>query len=185
MRECMEDEVIRAFLNKALFDEIIPTLDLPKDELDAFAGAVIDRFNNPYIDHRLTDIALNSTAKWKARVMPSLTEYYKRKGSLPKCITFSFAAYIAFYHTAKERGENCLNGRRGDGTYAIKDDDWTLDFYLEHKDDDACAIAHAVVNNERMWGGALARLPGFEDAVAAALERIEAVGMYEAMKECL
>ncbi|MBQ6914225.1 MAG: tagaturonate reductase, partial [Kiritimatiellae bacterium] len=170
VRECMEDDVVRGFLNKALFDEIIPTLDLPKDELDAFALAVIDRFNNPYIDHRLTDIALNSTAKWKARVMPSVTEYAKRKGALPKCLTFSFAAYIAFCCKAGE---------------AVRDDAWVLDFYREHAADDAEALANAVVNNEAMWGGALASIDGFADAVAADLARIEAVGMYEAMKECL
>lgn len=185
VRDCMEDEVIHGFMNKTIYEEIIPTLDLPKDELTDFAAAVTERFNNPYIDHALLSISLNSTAKWKARVMPSLTEYVKRVGRLPKCITFSFAAYIAFYHTAKEKGGNCLIGRRGEGIYEIKDDQWTLDFYYDHRDDDAKAIAHAVVNHERMWDGKLAALDGFEDAVAAALERIEAVGMYEAMKECL
>ena len=170
VRECMEDDVIRGFLNKTLFDEIIPTLDLPKDELTEFAGSVIDRFNNPYIDHRLTDIALNSTAKWKARVMPSLVEYVKHEGKLPKCITFSFAAYAVFYRKGGE---------------AVRDDEWVLDFYREHANDDAKAFAHAVVNNERMWDGELARLPGFEAAVAADLERIDAVGMYEAFKACL
>ena len=185
VRDCMEDEVIHGFMNKTIYEEIIPTLDLPKDELTDFAAAVTERFNNPYIDHALLSISLNSTAKWKARVLPSLTEYVKRVGKLPKCITFSFAAYIAFYHTAKEKGENCLIGRRGDGTYEIKDDQWTLDFYYGHRDDGAKAIAHAVVNHERMWDGKLAALEGFEEAVAAALERIEAVGMYEAMRECL
>ncbi len=185
VRDCMEDEVIHGFMNKTIYEEIIPTLDLPKDELTDFAAAVTERFNNPYIDHALLSISLNSTAKWKARVLPSLTEYVKRAGKLPKCITFSFAAYIAFYHTAKEKGENCLIGRRGDGTYEIKDDQWTLDFYYGHRDDGAKAIAHAVVNHERMWDGKLAALEGFEEAVAAALERIEAVGMYEAMRECL
>ncbi len=185
VRDCMEDEVIHGFMNKTIYEEIIPTLDLPKDELTDFAAAVTERFNNPYIDHALLSISLNSTAKWKARVLPSLTEYVKRVGKLPKCITFSFAAYIAFYHTAKEKGENCLIGRRGDGTYEIKDDQWTLDFYYGHRDDGVKAIAHAVVNHERMWDGKLAALEGFEEAVAAALERIEAVGMYEAMRECL
>lgn len=171
VRECMEDETIRAFLNKALFDEIIPTLDLPKDELDAFAGAVIDRFNNPYIDHRLTDIALNSTAKWKARVMPSVVEYAKRKGALPKCLTFSFAAYIAYY---------CGAGS------AVRDDQWVLDFYKQTAAiDDANALVAAVVNNAQMWDGALAAIDGFADAVAADLTRIRTVGMYAAMKECL
>lgn len=185
VRNCMEDDVIRGFMNKTIYDEIIPTLDLPKEELTDFAAAVTERFNNPYIDHALLAIALNSTAKWKARVMPSLLEYVNRKGELPRCITFSLAAYIDFYHAAKEAGENCLIGKRGEDTYEIKDDQWVLDFYLEHKDDDAKAIAHAVVNDQRMWGDELSKLDGFEAAVAAALERIEAVGMYQAMKECL
>ncbi len=185
VRNCMEDDVIRGFMNKTIYEEIIPTLDLPKSELNEFAAAVTERFNNPYIDHALLAISLNSTAKWKARVMPSLLEYVKRMGKLPACITFSFAAYIAFYHTGKEKGENCLVGQRGENTYDIKDDQWVLDFYYDHRDDDAAAIAHAVVNNEKMWGGELAALEGFEAAVAAALERIQAVGMYQAMKECL
>ena len=185
VRACMEDDVIRGFMNKAIYDEIIPTLDLPKEELTDFAAAVTERFNNPYIDHALLDISLNSTAKWKARVLPSLTEYVKRIGKLPRCITFSLAAYIVFYHNAKERGENCLTGIRGSDTYAVKDDGWTLDFFYEHRDDDDAAIAHAVIHNERMWDGKLAALDGFEDAVIADLKRIREVGMYEAMKECL
>ena len=78
------------------------------EDLMGFAAAVTERFNNPYIDHRLLDISLNSTSKWKARVMPSVTEYFRRTGVLPKRLTFSFAAYIAFYHNAKERGDGCL-----------------------------------------------------------------------------
>lgn len=185
VRDCMADNVISGFMKKTVYDEIIPTLDLPKEELTEFAAAVTERFQNPYIDHSLLAISLNSTAKWKARVMPSLLEYAKRTGSLPKCLTFSFAAYIAFYHNGKERGENCLVGRRGENTYEIKDDQWVLDFYFDHRDDDAAAIAHTVVNNQRMWGTALAELNGFESAVAAALARIDAVGMYQAMEECV
>ena len=185
VRSCMEDSVIHGFMNKTIYDEIIPTLDLPKNELTDFAAAVTERFQNPYIDHSLLSISLNSTSKWKARVMPSLLEYEKRTGSLPKCLTFSFAAYVAFYHYGKEKGENCLVGKRGENTYEIKDDPWVLDFYYDHRNDDEADIARAVVNNERMWGPQLAALPGFEDAVAQALMRIKAVGMYRAMEECL
>ena len=185
VRSCMEDSVIHGFMNKTIYDEIIPTLDLPKNELTDFAAAVTERFQNPYIDHSLLSISLNSTSKWKARVMPSLLEYEKRTGSLPKCLTFSFAAYVAFYHNGKEKGENCLVGKRGENTYEIKDDPWVLDFYYDHRNDDEADIARAVVNNERMWGPQLAALPGFEDAVAQALMPIKAVGMYRAMEECL
>lgn len=185
VRGCMEDDVIRGFMNKTIYDEIIPTLDLPRSELEAFAAAVTERFNNPYIDHSLLAIALNSTAKWKARVLPSLVEYVARTGKLPLCITFSFAAYAAFYHGGKERGADCLIGRRGGDSYEIKDDSWVLDFYYDHRDDDAKALAHAVVTNEAMWGDALMQIPGFEAAVARALEQIQAVGMYEALRACL
>ncbi|WP_295865046.1 tagaturonate reductase [uncultured Oscillibacter sp.] len=185
VRGCMEDEVIRGFLDGTVRQEIIPTLDLPRAELEEFADAVAERFNNPYIDHALLSIALNSTAKWKARVLPSVTDYVRRTGTLPRRLTFSFAAYVTFYHNASQRGEGCLIGRRGEDTYEVRDDAWVLDFYDRHRGGSAREIIHAVVNEPRMWDGALAELPGFEEAAAAALERIEAVGMYEAMRECL
>ena len=174
VRDCMQDASIRAFLEKAMFEEIIPTLDLPKEELQSFAASVIDRFDNPYIDHQLLDIALNSASKWKARVMPSLTEYVKRTGKLPKCLSFSLAAFTAFYH----------KGERDGVAYPVRDDAWVLDFFSAHKDDDNAALAHAVVGDERLWDGALAGIDGLEAAVAASLNRIDEVGMYEAMKEC-
>lgn len=185
VRECMEDDAVRGFLERAVYREIIPTLDLPKDQLTDFAAAVEERFNNPYIDHALLSIALNSTAKWKARVMPSVLEYARCAGALPRCLTFSFAAYVAFYRNGRERGDGCLLGRRGEDVYEIKDDPWVLDFYYEHRDDNAGAIVRAVVNNRRMWDGRLADLNGFEEAATAALERIEAVGIRRAMEECL
>lgn len=185
VRNCMEDDVIKGFMNKAIYDEIIPTLDLPMEELSEFSAAVTERFNNPYIDHALLAIALNSTAKWKARVMPSLLEYARRKGTLPKCLTFSLAAYIAFYHNGTEKGENCLLGRRGKDVYEIRDDQWVLDFYYDHREDDARAIARAVIRNEQMWDGVLSGLNGLEETVAAGLEQIAAMGMYRAMEACL
>lgn len=185
VRDCMKDDVIRGFMNKTIYDEIIPTLDLPREDLTDFAAAVAERFANPYIDHALLAISLNSTAKWKARVMPSLLEYKNRTGNLPTCITFSFAAYIAFYHAGREKGADCLIGKRGETTFEIKDDQWALDFYYDHRDDDAKTLAHAVIHNEKMWGAELAELPGFEEAVVAALARIKTVGMYQAMKDCL
>lgn len=185
VRNCMHDDVIRGYMNKTIYEEIIPTLTLPEQELKDFAAAVSERFSNPFIDHRLLDISLNSTAKWKARVMPSLLGYYNKFGKLPRCITFSFAAYIAFYHRGETLTDVSLKAKRGEDTYEIKDDMWTLEFYHEHKNDDAAAIAHAVIHNERMWGTALSELPGFEEEVVKALESIEKNGAYDAMKACL
>ncbi len=183
VRECMQDEVIHSFLNTTLFEEVIPTLDdLPRENLERFAGAVSERFSNPYIDHHLLSIALNSASKWKARCLPSVTEYAKRHGGkLPQCLTFSFAAFLAFYHLGREKGEGCLIGKRGEEKFEIQDDAWVLDFFYEHRDDDNAALAKAVIHNEEMWEGALSSLEGFEEAVVADLNLMEEVGVKEAM----
>ena len=183
VRDCMEDDVIKGFMNKTIYDEVIPTLQLPKDNLMQFASDVSDRFANPFIDHQLLSISLNSTSKWKARCMPSLLEYYKRNNQLPKCMTFSFAAYISFYHNGCEKGVDCLMAKRGDDTYKIMDDQWVLDFYYEHKDDDDATIAKEVINNTKMWGDDLSNLPGFTAQVTEYLALIHDKGMYEALKE--
>lgn len=182
VRDCMEDDVIKGFMNKTIYEEVIPTLELPKDNLMQFASDVSDRFANPFIDHQLLSISLNSTSKWKARCMPSLLEYYKRNNELPKCMTFSFAAYISFYHNGYEKGEDCLIAKRGDDTYKIMDDQWILDFYYNHKDDDDATIAKEVIKNTKMWGEELMKLPGFEAQVTEYLAMIREKGMYEALK---
>ncbi len=185
VRDCINDDVMSKYLQKTIYDEIIPTLDLPKDELLEFAKSVNARFANPFIDHSLLAISLNSTSKWKARVMPSLIEYKKRTGNLPKCLVFSFAAYIDFYRRGYERTENALNAKRGEDVYQIQDDAFVLDFYISHKGDTTEELVSAVVNNKDMWGEELAQIDGFENAVLSALERIESAGMYKAMGELL
>ena len=104
VKECLDDEIVNAFLNKTLFEEIIPTLG-NKEEDVAFGKAVLERFANPFVKHQLLSIALNSVSKFKARVLPTIMEYYKANGKLPKCMTFSLAALIAFYRT-EESNDN-------------------------------------------------------------------------------
>lgn len=186
VRDCMADDVICGFMNKAIYDEIIPTLTLPKDELESFAFSVTERFKNPFIDHALLSISLNSTSKWKARVLPSVKDYIKNTKSLPKCLTTSFALYIAFYKNGKEMTESGLAAVRPNGdSYTISDDKAVLEFYLAHKDDSARGLAYAVCANEDFWGEDLTKLEGFAEMVADTLERIEKEGTYAVMKDCL
>lgn len=95
--EMMDDADFMAYINKGLFEEIIPVLDLPKDELEYFANAVIERFKNPFIKHYLLSIALNSVSKYKVRVLPSLLEYKAQFGKVPAVLSFGLAALIEFY----------------------------------------------------------------------------------------
>ena len=99
VKACVDDEEMSKFIRNCIFDEIIPTLDLPKEELIEYAEKVLERFVNPYIRHRLSSIALNSVSKFKVRVLPSILEYIKRKGCMPEYLLMAFASLIRFYKT--------------------------------------------------------------------------------------
>ena len=99
VKSCIDDPTMNAHIRKCVFDEIIPTLDLPKDELVSYANSVIERFSNPYIKHYLSSIALNSVSKFKVRVLPSILEYINRFNKMPETLIFAFAKLIDFYKT--------------------------------------------------------------------------------------
>ncbi len=99
VKSCIDDAKMNEFLRKCIFEEIIPTLDLPENELKEYANSVLTRFANPYIKHYLSSIALNSVSKFKVRVLPSITEYIKRYNKMPENLLFAFAKLIEFYKT--------------------------------------------------------------------------------------
>ncbi len=187
VRECMQDDTVRNFMNKLLYDEVIPTLPLDKKNLTDFAAAVQDRFNNPFVNHELMSISLNSTSKWRARNMPSFLEYTQSKGELPKCLTMSFAACIAFFsNDIQELNDSGLVCRRPKGnTYVCSDDRWVLEFYYEHRGDRVEDLVHAVMTNCQMWGQDLTEIPGFEAATVENLKYIREKGAKAAYASCL
>ncbi len=95
--DCMEDSNMSTFVKKCVYDEIIPTLDLPEAELKDYADNVFERFKNPYIRHLCASISLNSVSKFKVRVLPSILEYIKRYNKMPENLLVSFGKLIKFY----------------------------------------------------------------------------------------
>ena len=178
VRDCMHDDYVHGFMNKLLFDEVIPILPLDKKDCEDFAAAVTDRFNNPFVDHQLMSISLNSTSKWKARDLPSLLEYEEKFGKLPEALCMGFAAYIAFYSTDLQRREDdALVAKRSSGNeYRIQDDSWVLDFYWDHRDSDDRTLVHDVLSNTEMWDQDLTQVKDLEETVAKDLELIRKDG---------
>ena len=127
VKDCIDDERMNAFLKKCVYEEIIPTLDLEKDELLSYADNVITRFSNPYIKHYLSSIALNSVSKFKVRVLPSIEEYIKRFGKYPENLMFSFAKLIDFYKTD------------------MTNDDKAVEEFMKN------ASVREILANERLW----------------------------------
>ncbi len=187
VRDCMHDDVIRSFMNKMLLEEVVPILPLDQEDCKQFAAAVEDRFNNPFVNHELMSISLNSTAKWRARNMPSLLEYVEKNGTLPTCLSMGLAAYIAFYSNdiqgLTDKGLVCK--RPAGNEYVVSDDRWVLEFYNAHKDDDIPTLVHAVMTNEQMWGQDLTAVPGFEEVTVKNLTKIRTEGAKAAYAACL
>ena len=134
VKSCVDDENMREHIRKCVFDEIIPTLDLPKEELVEYAQNVLERFSNPYIKHYLTSIALNSVSKFRVRVLPSIKEYINRFGKAPQTLVFAFARLIEFY-------------KKG----APIDDEGIIAYMKKHELDEILA-------NEGLWGENLSYL---------------------------
>lgn len=180
VKESMDDPDIKNFMIKTIFDEVIPTLTLPEEELKEFAEAVITRFNNPYVKHSLLSISLNSVSKWRARCLPSLLGYVDKFGSLPVHMTFSLVALMAFYHGTEIR-DKALIGHRDGKEYNIMDDMAVLEFFRDNCEKDTKTFVTAFLGNESFFGQDLNKVPGLTDAVAGYLDDIKSNGMRAAV----
>lgn len=189
VRDCMHDDVVAGFMNKLLMDEVIPTLanDLDVQDCKQFAQAVTSRFDNPFIDHQLLSICLNSTAKWRARDLPTMLDFIDTYHKLPACLTTSLACLIAFYTTGFEgREDDGLHLCRSDNTsYVAQDDASVLDFYAQHHNDDDTTLVHEVLSCEQMWGQDLTKIAGLESRVCDTLHIIREQGAHAAFAACL
>ncbi len=171
VRECMEDTTIRSFMDMAL-SEIKPAVKLPSDQVETFTNSVFERFENPFIRHKVLDISLNSVSKWKARVLPSFRDYYSENSALPKALTFSFAALLAFY-TSNLFEEGVLKAERLDGTkYIIKDGEAELKFFLENSLKPAEEYVKLTAENSDFWGEDLSLYTDFVPTVTKYLTEI-------------
>ena len=180
VRDSMQDDDIRNFMLKTIYEEVIPTLTLPKEELKTFAGEVVNRFNNPYVDHALLAISLNSVSKWRARCMPSFLGYVEKTGKLPVHLTFSLAALMAFYTGTEIRGK-ALIGHRAGQEYNIMDDMPVLEFFRDNCRKDTGEFVTAFLGNVDFFGQDLNEVTGLTEAVVTYLDDIKANGMRAAL----
>ena len=175
VRDCMEDADILSFLERMLEEEILPHLPMDRAELVSFAAAVKDRFCNPYVDHALLSIALNSVSKWRARNLPSLLAYAEAEKKLPPLLVRSLAMLLAFYTSRladlTEEGLSAARvteaGQRE--AYLIRDERWILEFFWMRREADPALLVRDVLASEAMWGQDLTQVPGLTEAVTEAL----------------
>ncbi|MBR2360828.1 MAG: tagaturonate reductase [Bacteroidaceae bacterium] len=177
VRDACQHEVIGQYINKVMFDELMETLNLPKEELQQFAKDVLERFNNPFVDHQVTSIMLNSFPKYQTRDLPGLKTYLERKGELPKGLVLGLAAIITYYK----------GGVRADGAEIVPNDAPEIMQLLTDLWATGCTskVAEGVLGAESIWGEDLNLIPGLTDAIKADLDAIQEKGMMEVVKSIL
>ena len=166
VRDCMNDPVMGRFIRRVVNEEIVPQVKLPEDEVKAFAESVFERFENPFIDHALLSISLNSVSKWKARVLPTFQDYYRANSRLPRLITFSLAALLAFYSSDDFREDGLYAARANGEEYVIHDDDGVLKFFSENSGKEAAEFVSATLSNTDFWGEDMTAYPGLVSTVS-------------------
>ncbi|MCD8140198.1 MAG: tagaturonate reductase [Planctomycetaceae bacterium] len=184
--EMMADDQLGGNLRAMVREEILPGVKLPEPEKEAYAEAVFERFQNPFVRHELLSISLNSVSKWKVRVLPSLKDFVAEKGTLPGRIAFSLAALIAFYK-GRWSGDT-YEGERDGKPYPIRDDKPILDFFTDAWSRHGAApkeLASAVLANAALWDEDLTAIPDLADAVADGLAVITESGMRAAISRCM
>ena len=160
VRDAVLDEDFSAFIRSTLDKEVLPTIDQPRAELNAYAASVLERFANPYIDHKLLAICLNSSSKWRARILPTLLDCAALGLPAPR-LAFSLAALIALYKAHPDR---------------MQDDPAALDCLIRQSVPD-------ILRSQHLWGMDLAAIPGFAEQVENWLARIQTKGVRACIKE--
>ena len=178
VRDACEHPLVGKYIRKVQFDELMQTLDLPEEELNKFATDVLERFENPFVDHQLTSIMLNAFPKFETRDLPGLKIYLERKGSLPQGLVMGLAAIITYYK----------GGNRQDGTPILPNDDSKIIEKLEElwSTGDTRKVAEGVLAFDYVWHEDLnTTIPGLTNMVKEYLDLIQAKGMLEALQSIL
>ncbi|MBO7266741.1 MAG: tagaturonate reductase [Bacteroidaceae bacterium] len=177
VRDACQHPVVGQYINKVMCEELMETLNLPKEELQKFAADVLERFVNPFVDHQVTSIMLNSFPKYETRDLPGLKTYLARKGELPKGLVLGLAAIITYY----------MGGVRADGAEIVPNDAPEIMALLKElwATGDTRKVAEGVLAEESIWKSNLNTIPGLTDLVVQYLDSIQSVGMLETVKSIL
>ncbi len=178
VKDVMEDDIVGHFVETLLLEEAAKTLNFPDSVKHRFVQDVLDRFRNPLLRHQLISIALNSTSKFVARLLPTLKDYHSAHGQLPERIVFGLAAMIVLYR----------------GTWAgaeidLRDDPSTLEFFrilwkkLDSGQLSRTDFTKEILENTSVWGEDLTQIHGLTHSVAKSIEAIGTVGIRQALEE--
>ncbi|MBI3720108.1 MAG: tagaturonate reductase [Sphingobacteriales bacterium] len=170
--EAMEDDAFNAFITKLAKEEIADSIqsdDIKPEDILNFASVVLDRFRNPFIEHRWLSITMQYSSKMQMRNVPLIIEYIKRHYIAPRLMALGFAAYILFMRSEQQADETFkgeLNGEK----YTINDDKAAI--LHEHWKNGEANVVKSVLSDEELWACNLSSLNGFQEKVETYLHQL-------------
>lgn len=167
VEEVMRDECFSRFVRELMEREISPMLDLPLPEVLAYGEDIRERFRNPFIRHELASISLNSIAKFKTRLLPILSKYRHKNGTLPPLLTLSFAGLLLSY-----RGDRIPRQDLPEVAAAF-DEAWSRPE----------TFAENILKNKSLWGEDLTRIPDLVPAITEHIRELERAGSRAALQQ--
>jgi tagaturonate reductase len=176
--DVMKDPDFYPFVRKLIFDEIVPTINLPKEDMERFASSVLERYANPFVKHELMSIALNSTTKYKTRLLPTLLDYYHLKGELPRKVVFALASLMVFF-----------KGKRGSHMINLQDDEKYLVMWkeawdkVESKEYRVHDLVYEILGRTDLWEQDLNKIDKLTTLVTYYVEEILTIGTRRAVKK--
>jgi len=174
VRDACKHSIVGRFIHQVMFEELLVTLDLPRKECIQFADDVLNRFMNPYIDHQVTSIMLNSFSKYKTRDLPALKKYVTQEGKLPNGLVLGLAAIITFY-----KGDQTLDGRESN----LNDTPRIIELMKElWRTNDYNKISEGVLKAKDIWDEDLSLIPDLTDKLANNLQDIGENGMLKTLR---
>jgi tagaturonate reductase len=179
VREVVEHPVYGEQLRSVMFDEIVPSVPLPEVEMRVYAEQVIERFANPYVRHKLTDIAMNTLSKFKVRLLPTLMAYHERTGELPPLIMKSFASLIRLYRVQQTEDGGYTGSKLNGESQVIRDDAAALSELaalwskVDNSELQVKELIADVLSRASWWGSDLTEIPGLLDVLTDELAQLE------------
>ena len=168
VKQAMENNGFSAFITRLLHDELVPAVgspDIPVEDALAFADDVLDRFRNPFLQHRWLSICLQYSSKMKTRNVQNIRRYYEKTKSAPPLMAAGLAGWLLFMKTAKKNNgqlTGCLAGKE----YILQDDAGEKLFaYWNTAGSDTDKLVNQVLQDSSLWAGDLTAFPGFAAAV--------------------
>lgn len=177
VREACQDKVVGKYINRVMYNELLETLDLPKVELEQFARDVLERFNNPFVDHQVTSIMLNSFPKYKTRDLPGVKTYLSRNGKLPDGLVLGLAAIITYYKGGVREDATEIKPNDAPEIIALLAELW--------KTNNTGKIARGVLSADFIWGEDLNEISGLTEQIKLYLDLIQQEGMLQTVKRII